>query len=48
MEIILNYLNVKYTITGHGYVETQSIAEGTPVTSDLEITINLNSKLKRE
>ena len=48
VEIILNYLNVKYTITGHGYVETQSIAEGTPVTSDLEITINLNSKLKRE
>ncbi len=48
VEIILNYLNIKYNIIGHGYVESQSIPPNTLVTTDLEITINLNNKTKKE
>ena len=46
LEIILKYLNIEYVITGNGYVESQSIPEGTNITSDMKLEINLNSKLK--
>ena len=46
--VILKYLNLDYQITGHGYVESQSIKEGTPVTDDLKIELNLNNKINRE
>lgn len=36
---VLNLMNVKYTITGNGYVDTQSIAPGEPI--DKELNINL-------
>ncbi len=45
VETILNFLNVNYTISGRGYVESQSIPPETPITDDLKIEINLNNKL---
>lgn len=46
VRFLLDYLNVNYTIKGNGYVINQSISEGTDLSSDLEIELNLEDKLK--
>ena len=48
VETLLNFLNIKYTITGHGYVNSQSIPEGTEINNDTEITLTLSNKIKNE
>ena len=42
--IILNMLNIKYKITGNGYVIDQSIKSGTTIKSDSKIELKLESK----
>lgn len=42
---LLDYLKIKYNITGDGYVTEQSIPEGTVITSELELEIKLNKKI---
>lgn len=46
VETLLNYLNIKYVITGHGYVVSQSIPPNTPIQNDMKIEIVLDSKIK--
>ena len=46
-KFLLDYLNIKYTLTGNGYVKTQSIGENTPITPELEITLTLENKIKK-
>ena len=41
---LLDKLNIKYTLTGNGYVKSQSIKENTPITPELEINIILENK----
>lgn len=41
---LFNMLNIKYNINGYGYVTTQSVTEGTIVTSDTQVDINLQNK----
>lgn len=41
---ILKLLGVKVKIEGSGYVTAQSIAEATPITNGMEITLSLNPK----
>lgn len=45
VKYLLDYLKVKYTITGEGYVTEQSIPEGTVITNELELEIKLNKKV---
>ena len=45
---LLDYFNIKYTLTGNGYVKTQSIKEGTPISPDIELQITLENKLPKE
>ena len=44
---LLDYLGIKYTLTGNGYVKTQSIKENTPITPELEITLTFENKVKK-
>ena len=44
---LLDTLNIKYTLTGDGYVKTQNIKEGTPITLDMDLQITLESKVKK-
>ena len=44
VKFLLDKLNIKYTLTGNGYVKSQSIKENTPVTPELEINIILENK----
>lgn len=46
-KFLLDYLNIKYTLTGNGYVKTQSVKEGTSITPELEITLTLENKIKK-
>ena len=41
---LLDKLNIKYTLTGNGYVKSQSIKENTPLTPELEINLILENK----
>ena len=41
---LLDKLNIKYTLTGNGYVKSQSIKENTPITPELEINLILENK----
>ena len=45
IKYLLDYLGVKYTITGEGYVTEQNIPEGTVITNELQIEIKLNKKV---
>lgn len=45
VKYLLDYYNIKYKLNGEGYVVNQSIAEGTPLTEDLEIEITLQNKI---
>ena len=42
---LLDYLKIKYNITGEGYVTEQSIPEGTVINNELELEIKLNKKI---
>ena len=42
---LLDYLKVKYNLTGEGYVTEQNIPEGTVITNELELEIKLNKKV---
>ena len=42
---LLDYLKIKYNITGEGYVTEQNIPEGTVINNELEIEIKLNKKV---
>ena len=42
---LLDYLKIKYNITGDGYVTEQNIPEGTVITNELELEIKLNKKI---
>ena len=46
LEIILKYLHIKYKISGHGYVISQSIPPDTVVTNETVLELNLANKLK--
>ena len=46
-KFLLDYYNIKYTLTGNGYVKSQSVKEDTPITPDLEITLTLENKIKK-
>lgn len=46
VKYLLDYLDVNYKINGDGYVTSQNIKEGTIITSDLELEVTLNNKLK--
>ena len=41
-EILLNLLGIKVKLNGTGYVTNQSIPVGTPITNNMEITLDLN------
>ena len=43
-EILLNLLGIKVKLNGTGYVTNQSIPVGTPITNNMEITLDLNPK----
>jgi len=43
-KFVLDKLNIKYTLTGNGYVKSQSIKENTPITPELEINLILENK----
>lgn len=43
-EILLNLLGIKVKLNGIGYVTNQSIPVGTPITNNMEITLDLNPK----
>lgn len=45
---ILQELNIKVNLDGVGYVTTQSIKEGTPITEGMEIILNLEPKFQTE
>ncbi len=45
-ENLLKLLNVKVKLEGSGYVVSQSIAESTPITDGMEITLALNKKFE--
>lgn len=45
---VLDKLNIKYTLTGNGYVKNQSINENTPITPELEVKITLENKIHKE
>ncbi len=47
-KFLLDKLNIKYTLTGNGYVKSQSIKENTPVTPELEIQVTLENKLEKK
>ena len=40
----LNLLDLKVTSTGYGYVDTQSLEPGTPVTKGMDISLTLVDK----
>ena len=42
---LLDYLKIRYKMTGEGYVTEQSIPEGTIIKEDVEIEIKLNQKI---
>ena len=44
VKIILDYMDINYTIEGNGYVYEQSVSEGTVLNPDDVITIKLNEK----
>ena len=46
IETVLSLLKVNYQITGHGYVNYQSIPPNTPITSDMTIEITLTNKMQ--
>ena len=45
VETLLNILKIEYQITGHGYVETQSVPPNTPISLDMKLEINLSNKI---
>ena len=45
---LLDYLNIKYTLTGNGYVKTQNIKEGTPITPDMDLQLTLENKVTKK
>lgn len=46
-KFLLDYLGIKYTLNGNGYVKTQTVKEHTPITPELEITLTLENKIKK-
>ncbi len=42
---LLDYLKIKYKLSGEGYVTEQNIPEGTVITNELELEIKLNKKV---
>ena len=44
VKIILDYMDINYTIEGNGYVYEQSVSEGTVLNPDDVITIKLKEK----
>lgn len=48
VEVLLNYLNIDYSITGNGYVISQSIEPGSEIIADTKLEIVLESKIKKE
>lgn len=47
-KFLLDNLNMKYTMNGTGYIKTQSIKEGTPITNEQELQLTLENKLPKE
>jgi len=47
-KFLLDNLNIKYTLTGNGYVKTQSVKEGTSITPEIEIQITLETNLPKQ
>ncbi|MBQ8472756.1 MAG: hypothetical protein IJ501_04570 [Bacilli bacterium] len=47
LEVLFKYLNISYLIKGNGYVISQSIPKGTPITDNLNLEIILDSKIKK-
>ena len=45
LETILKFLNINYSISGHGYAISQSIPPGTPINNETNIEIVLGNKL---
>lgn len=41
---LLNFLNIKYDISGVGYVDSQSIAPGTVLNHESLLTVNCSLK----
>ena len=46
-KFLLDYIGIKYTLNGNGYVKTQTVKEHTPITPELEITLTLENKIKK-
>ena len=47
-EVLLNYLNINYSITGNGYVVSQSLEPNTKVENDTKLELVLDTKIKKE
>ena len=47
LEVLLNYLNIDYSIKGNGYVVSQNIEPGSEVKEDTKLELVLETKLKK-
>ena len=47
-EVLLNYLNINYSIKGNGYIVSQSIEPGSEINNDTKLELVLESKIKKE
>lgn len=47
LEVVLKYLNINFQISGHGYVEYQSIEPGTQINQEMTLEVTLTNKLKK-
>ena len=47
-KFLLDNLNIKYKMTGTGYVINQNIKEGTTITPEMELELTLENKLPKE
>ena len=45
-EYFLKHFNIDYELEGYGYVNNQSIGEGTPIPMDNKITLTLSDKFE--
>lgn len=47
-KFLLDTLNIKYKMTGTGYVKTQNIKENTPITQEMELELTLENKIEQK
>ena len=47
-KFLLDTLNIKYKMTGTGYIKTQNIKENTPITQEMELELTLENKIEQK